>query len=205
MLLRNLLRIVHSYKFSIFVIIFFEILYILKGYKGNNFKITTDKKMSDNIPCPYYFLLRIQKVLKKNNFTKFLDLGCGSGRTIDFFSKNFPNKEFIGIEYFFEECESSKNLFKKNKNIEIIQSDFTKIDFFKFNADCFFLNNPFRGEEETFSFLNKIVNSLQNKKNILFVLVNYNRNTVESVKRIQCIDSYYVSEIKGYSICRLDE
>ena len=45
----------------------------------------------------------------------------------------------------------------------------------------------------------------QNKKNILFVLVNYNRNTVESVKRIQCIDSYYVSEIKGYSICRLDE
>ena len=89
MLLRNLLRIVHSYKFSIFVIIFFEILYILKGYKGNNFKITTDKKMSDNIPCPYYFLLRIQKVLKKNNFTKFLDLGCGSGRTIDFFSKNF--------------------------------------------------------------------------------------------------------------------
>ena len=69
----------------------------------------------------------------------------------------------------------------------------------------FFLNNPFRSEEETFSFLNKIVDSLQNKKNILFVLVNYNRNTVESVKRIQCIDSYYVSEIKGYSICRLDE
>ena len=204
MLLRNLFRIMQSYKFSIFVIIFFEILYILKGYKGNNFKLTTNEKMSDNIPCPYYFLLKIYKVLKKNNFNKFLDLGSGSGRTIDFFSKNFLNKEFVGIEYSSEECESSKKLFKKNNNIKIIQSDFTKIDFFNLNADCFFLNNPFRSDEETFNFLNKIVNSLQ-KKNILFIFVNYNRDIVQSVKRIQCIDSYYISETKGYSIYKLDE
>ncbi len=204
MLLRNLFRIIQSYKFSIFVIIFFEILYILKGYKGNNFKLTTNEKMSDNIPCPYYFLLKIYKVLKKNNFNKFLDLGSGSGRTIDFFSKNFLNKEFVGIEYSSEECESSKKLFKKNNNIKIIQSDFTKIDFFNLNADCFFLNNPFRSDEETFNFLNKIVNSLQ-KKNILFIFVNYNRDIVQSVKRIQCIDSYYISETKGYSIYKLDE
>ena len=121
MIFKNLLRIVESYRFSLVKIIFFELIYLIKGYKGNNFTFSKNNVMTDNIPCPYYFLLRIQKVLKKNNFTKFLDLGCGSGRTIDFFSKNFPNKEFIGIEYFFEECESSKNLFKKNKNIEIIQ------------------------------------------------------------------------------------
>jgi len=28
---------------------------------------------------------------------------------------------------------------------------------------------------------------------------------VQSVKRIQCIDSYYISETKGYSIYKLDE
>ena len=205
MLLRNLSRIIQSYKFSLFVIIFLEILYILRGYKGNNFTLTRNKQMSDNIPCPYYFLLRIKKILDKNNFKKFLDLGSGSGRTIDFFSKKFPNKEFIGIEYFFEEFDKSQKLFNKNKNIKIIQSDFTKIDFLNFKADCIFLNNPFRNDKETLDFLKKTINSHLDKKKILFIFVNYNKNVVQSLKKIQCIDSYYISEIKGYSIYRLNE
>ena len=37
-------------------------------------------------------------VLGLANFTKFIDLGCGSGRIIEFFNKNFPDKNLIGIE-----------------------------------------------------------------------------------------------------------
>ena len=56
--------------------------------------------MSDNIPCPYYFLIKIKKMLNEKNFTKFIDLGCGSGRVIDFFHKNFKNKNFFGYRVF---------------------------------------------------------------------------------------------------------
>ena len=149
MLLSNLFRILNSYKFSIFKIIFFEILYIVKGYKGNKFNLTKNETMSDNIPCPYYFLMKIKKVLKQNGFKTFLDLGSGSGRTIDFFNKNFSNCEFIGVEYLINQCNESKKIFANNKNIKIIQSDFTKINLTDLKPDCLYLNNPFRNYNQT--------------------------------------------------------
>ena len=85
MLLKNLFRIVTEYKFNLITIIFFELLYVIKGYKSNKFNLRENDLMTDDIPCPYHFLVKIKKVLKKNNFNKLLDLGCGSGRTIDFF------------------------------------------------------------------------------------------------------------------------
>ena len=138
MIFQNLLRITASYKFNIITIIFFELLFIIKGYRGNKLNFTGTKKMSDNIPCPYYFLFKIKKILKKNEFNRFLDLGCGSGRTINFFNKNFKNKEFIGIEFFFDQYNFSKKLFESKKNIKIIQKDFTDLDFIKYNSDCLF-------------------------------------------------------------------
>ena len=143
MIFQNLLRITASYKFNIITIIFFELLFIIKGYRGNKLNFTGTKKMSDNIPCPYYFLFKIKKILKKNEFNRFLDLGCGSGRVINFFNKNFSSKKFIGIEYFSSQYEYCKKIFQNKKNIKIIQADFTKSDFFQYDADCYFLNNPF--------------------------------------------------------------
>ena len=37
MLLKNLVRIISNYKFSIITIVFFELLYLVRGYKGNEF------------------------------------------------------------------------------------------------------------------------------------------------------------------------
>ena len=135
MLLKNLIRIISSYKFSIITIIFFELLYLVKGHKGNRFNFSNNDLMADNLPCPYYFLFKIKKTLKENNFRNFLDLGCGSGRAIDFFNKNFFNKTFIGIEYFTNQFEYCKKVFQERKNIKIIQADFTKTDFFQYDAD----------------------------------------------------------------------
>ena len=205
MIFQNLLRITASYKFNIITIIFFELLFIIKGYRGNKLNFTGTKKMSDNIPCPYYFLFKIKKILKKNEFTRFLDLGCGSGRTIDFFNKNFKNKEFIGIEFFFDQYNFSKKLFESKKNIKIIQKDFTDLDFIKYNSDCLFLNNPFKNEYESIEFLQKIISSSKFKKNILIITVNYNKNLIAKLNNIKLLDSYYINEIKGYSILRLNE
>ena len=142
--------------------------------------------------------------MKKNEFNRFLDLGCGSGRIIDFFHKNFKNKEFIGIEFFFDQYNFSKKLFKDINNIKIIQTDFTSLEFVKYNPDCLFLNNPFKDEKESIDFVKKIINSNKLKKNILIILVNYNKRLIETLNNVNYVDSYYINEIKGYSILRLN-
>ena len=211
MVLKNLFRIISDYKFSLITIVFFELLYLIKGYKGNRFDF-----MSNNIPCPYYFLYKIKKTLKNNNFYRFL--GCGFGRVINFFNKNFYNRNFIGIEYFSDQYEYCKKSFQNQKNIKIIQADFTRSDFFQYDADCYFLNNPFVSNTEYFAskpnikeillkknselieFIEKIINFSLKKKNILFIFVNYNKKIIEELKNIRCIESYYISDTKGYSI-----
>ena len=73
MLFKSLLRILKSYRFSLIKIIFFELIYLIKGFKGNRFTFSKNE-MADNIPCPYYFLYKIKKFLADKK--KF---GYGSG------------------------------------------------------------------------------------------------------------------------------
>ena len=73
--------------------------------------------MADNIPCPYYFLFRINKTIKELSFLNFIDLGYGSGRIIEFFNKNFPNKHLIGIEYHKSQYEYCSKIFVNNNKI----------------------------------------------------------------------------------------
>ena len=41
-------------------------------------------------------------------------------------------------------------------------------------------------------------------KKILLIIVNYNKKIIEEFKNIKFIESYYISNNKGYSICCLD-
>jgi len=200
MILKNLLRILGTYRISLIKIIYYELIYLIKGYKGNKFTFLKDNLMSDNIPCPYYFLHEINKVIKSKNFNLFLDLGCGSGRAIDFFNKNFSDKNFIGIEYFQEQFLHSKKNFELNRNIKIIQGDFIKIDFLQYNADCYFFNHPIKVDDIFIEIIKKIKNSGFIRKNILLIFVNCNNNVLQSLKDIQCIRSYYINNRTGFSI-----
>ncbi len=186
---------------------FFETIYLLIGFKGNKINFSKNKMMSDNIPCPYFFLIKIKKALEPLSFKKFIDLGCGSGRVINFFNESFQNKSFVGIEYFSEQYNYCKKNFINNSNIEIFQSDFTKGDFLKYDADCYFLNNPWKNEIESFNFIVRTT-KLLSKKNILIILVNYSKKIVEKLnkelKNSQYIGSYYVNYIKGYYILKLN-
>ena len=44
-----------------------------------------------------------------------------------------------------------------------------------------------------------------NKKQSLLIFVNHNKKIIDELKNIRCIESFYVSNIKGYSICRLND
>ena len=200
---KNLFRIVSVYKFSLITIIFFELIYLIKGYKGNRFNFSNNDSMTDNFPCPYYFLFKINKTLKNTNFRNFIDLGCGYGRTIDFYNKNFSNKNFLGIEYFTNQYKYCKKIFHKQKNIEIVQADFTKLNFLKYNPDCYFINHPFKKKMEFIKFIEKLI-SFSIKKNCLFIFVNCNRKAIEEFKNIQCIESFYINKTQGYSICNFN-
>ena len=72
----------------------------------------------------------------------------------------------------------------------------------KHNADCYFLNDPFKKKDEFLNFIEKIKNSSLNKK-ILFIFINCNRKVIENLKNMQCIESFYINEVKGYSVYSL--
>ena len=204
MIFKNLLRILESYRFLLIKIIFFELIYLIKGYKGNNFTFSKNNIMTDNIPCPYYFLHKIKKKIKDREFKIFLDMGCGSGRVIDFFSRNLLNKSFIGIEYFEEQFLHCKKNIKINKNIKLFQADFIKFDFLQYEADCYFFNQPIKDDIIFTDLIKKIINATQNKITALLIFVNYNNNILKSLKNIHLIETYYINDKKGFSIYRVN-
>lgn len=202
MLIKNFFRIIKDHKFFLIPIILHELIYFLKGYKGFKFNFSNNNEMSDNIPCPYYFLIKIKKKLNEKNFTKFIDLGCGSGRVIDFFHKNFENKKFLGIEYFDKQYKFCKNNFINQKNIEIIQSNFIDEDVFKYDAACYFLNAPFKKSENFLNFI-KTMQNYHVKKNFLVITVNIDKKTLDKIKNVEFIESFFIGNNKGYSIFSL--
>lgn len=203
MLTNNIIRIIKSYKLHLFVIIIFEILNIVKGIKGNKYHFSKNKFMSDDIPCPYYFLFKINNILRNYKIKSFLDLGCGSGRIIDYFNKKLLNKKFIGIEYYQQQFNYCKSIFDQCKNIKIYNKDFTKINLSKYTSDCIFLNNPFKKDKNFFKFFNLNRNKLFNDKYV--VLINYDKNVLNFLKDIKILKIYYINKNKGFIIIKVQK
>ena len=61
-------------------ILFFEIYYLLKGYKINSAKLLNNDRFTDNIPSPYFFLHKVKTFFLNTDIKSFVDLGCGDGR-----------------------------------------------------------------------------------------------------------------------------
>ena len=206
MIFKNIIRIISIYKLYLFPVFFFEMLYLIMGYKGNKFSFSDNNIMTDNIPCPYFFLIKIKKTLKKENFNKLVDFGCGSGRVIDFFSKEFKDKEFMGIEYFIEQFNYCKNNFKNKSNIEIIREDFRKIDLNKINADCYFFNSPLKKEEETLEFVNTTLNKKAGKQ-ILLIFINFQHEIIQKIRdnsKFNSINSFKINKSLGFDIFKVN-
>ena len=117
-----------SYKKTLIIILFYEIFYILIGYKGNNFSIRNSNKSTDTIPCPYYFLSMIYRKIKNEKISSFIDLGCGNGRVLYFFNKKL-NIKLFGVELFKNSYNYCSNIFKNCKNITIVNKNFFDLNF----------------------------------------------------------------------------
>ena len=201
-LINSIVRIFKEYKIYILIIIFFEIYYFLKNYKGFKISYSKNQSMADNIPCPYYFLFKINKFLKKRKFNSVIDLGCGSGRIINFINNKYQNKKITGIEYFNEQYNYAKEIFKKSKNISIKKLNFIKINFSKKIYDVYFLSAPFKKKKDFLQFMNKLAKINKIKKKII-IIINYDKKLINKVKKLRFINSFYLSKEKGYSICIL--
>tara|TARA_B100000941_G_scaffold276516_1_gene239243 strand:+ start:338 stop:949 length:612 start_codon:yes stop_codon:yes gene_type:complete len=201
-LINSIVRIFKEYNIYILVIVFFEIYFFLKNYKGFKINFSKNQLMADNIPCPYYFLIKINKFLVKRNFDSVIDLGCGSGRIINFINNIYLNKKITGIEYFNEQYKYTKEIFKNSKNVSIKKLNFIKMNFSKKLYDIYFLSAPFKRKTDFLNFMNKFVKNNKIKKRII-IIINYDKKLINKVKKLRFIDSFYLSKEKGYSICIL--
>tara|TARA_Y100000590_G_scaffold3633_1_gene4824 strand:+ start:2508 stop:3143 length:636 start_codon:yes stop_codon:yes gene_type:complete len=188
MLFRSLIRIIKSYRFSLTKIIFFELLYLIKGFKGNRFTFSKNE-MADNIPCPYYFLHKIKNFFANKNIKSFIDLGSGYGRVIYFFNKYFKIN-YCGIEYFDKPFNYSKSLFEKDKNIHIKNENFKNLNFLNDEYDCYFLNEPLKNKKDFELVMNNIIKKYSNTdKKYYIILINMTKEDLEIFSILNLVDS----------------
>jgi SAM-dependent methyltransferase len=199
MILKNIIQLIKAYKFSLLKVLVYEFLYILKGYKGNSININLNERITNNIPCPYLFLNQICKFIKKKRLSSMVDLGCGTGRSIFFFNKNYKINYF-GIEFFKTTYLKCIKIFENNKNIVISNEDFMNFNFLKIENDCYFINDPLKKLDEFEVLINKIllINN-ERKKLVFFVLININQEKLKLFKEYELIDSLTLG-IRGYYI-----
>ena len=178
--------------------IFFELIYLIKGFKGNKFMFSKNN-MVDNIPCPYFFLHKIKKFFLNSDIKSFIDLGCGSGRSLYFFNKQLK-LNYYGIEYNASIYDDCKKLFQKHDNIQIINNDFMSFEFLDFNNDCFFINDPLKKKNDFDKLILKIFEkNKKHAKKIFFILVNVDENKREIFAKYKLIDFFQINT-KGYYI-----
>ena len=195
----DLFKIILSYKRLIPQIVFFEIIYYFKSPLRKSFKTLNHKDYTDSVPCPIFFLYKIDKFLKKRKIKSFLDLGSGLGRSIYYLNKK--NKiNYIGIEQDNSVFQMSKEIFKGDDNVKIINDNFMKFDFSKYNIDCFFINDPLK-QLDDFKNLKDVVTKrkMNNDKSVFFILINTDKLKRQIYEDLNLVE-FLKSGDKGYYI-----
>ena len=194
-MIKTIFNILLKYRSKFFLVFFIEIIYIfLFRYKGNRFKVTNNKNFTDNIPTPYLFLLKIDKFFKEKKIKKIVDVGCGSGRVIYFFSRKNPELNIDGYEIDKKIYSEANHFFIKNRKVNIYNKNVLKYSI-KTNYDLYFLADPFKKLYFYNDFFKKI---LKRKKKFYIVIVNNNKS-IKSIQKLNLIDYYYINK-SGYKI-----
>tara|TARA_Y100000590_G_scaffold461156_1_gene622102 strand:- start:1562 stop:2050 length:489 start_codon:yes stop_codon:yes gene_type:complete len=122
------------------------------------------------MPCPYYFIYKISKFIRKNSIVSAVDLGSGNGRIVNFLSSETKTKM-----YGYEIDQDMFNYSIKNLNInaKIENKDINLINYNDLEVDCFILNTPFLKDEMLKSLIEKIFLSKQySKKKYYIIIIN---------------------------------
>lgn len=162
-----LIKTLSKYKKKIFKVSFYEIFFSIRMGR-TYYKIYNDALQADSLPCPYYFIYKISKFIKKNQMNKVIDLGSGNGRVVNFLSTK-TNAKVKGFEKDKEIYNYSiKNL---NENAEIKLEDINLIDYSNLNANCYILNTPFWQELILKNLIDKIFSSNMSKAEKYYIII----------------------------------
>ena len=140
--LKALYDILKNYRFYSFTILINEIMFqLLYNKEFNKFKYLNSKFQSDSIPCSFFILKRIKKLISLYDINYLCDLGSGYGKILYFFG--ILNRYKIdGVELDKEIYLESSNL--KNDNIRVYNEDILKFDLANTKYDLFILNDPLK-------------------------------------------------------------
>ncbi len=143
----------------------FDILYARKFLTRKTPAIQHGCK--DTVSTDWYSLVSIFKLIEVDKSEVLIDIGCGLGRVLIFWSKKYPSNRIVGYELnpiVFREC---KNILTKKAEIycrNVLLEE-------KIYGDLFFLFNPF-GEKELLKFTKKIIQSNKKFKIVYFYPVH---------------------------------
>ena len=160
-------RLLLKYKRKIFKVTIFEIYYsILK--RRLYYKIQDHPERADSMPCPYYFIYKISKFIKKNSIDSAADLGSGNGRIVNFLSSKTKIKM-----YGYEIDKDMFNYSIKNLNInaKIENQDINLINYNNLDVDCYILNTPFLKDEMLKNLIERIFLSKKNRKKKYYIII----------------------------------
>ena len=199
MFIKDIIKIIKKYKFLVYKIFFCEIFFILRGFKGNKIGFDINDEFSANIPCPYYFLIKIRKFLDNKQIKSFIDLGCGYGRVIFFFNRYFKIK-YYGVEFFKKPFNYCKTIFFREQNIQIENEDFRNLNFLTYDIDCYFFNEPLKNKKDFKFVVNKIYEKYNKIDKIYYmILINVSKNDLISFSNLNLID-FEIVNTRGYYI-----
>ena len=132
--------------------------------------------------------------VKNNRPQRIVDIGCGSGRVVYFFSRKNPELNIDGYEIDKKIYSEANHIFVKNRKVKIYNRNVLKYSI-KTNYDLYFLADPFKKLYFYNDFFKKI---LKRKKKFYIVIVNNNKS-IKSIKKLNLIDYYYINK-SGYKI-----
>ena len=162
-----------DYKFYIFPIVFFEIIYSVKNKKFfdeiimNYYSKKINSKNSEYAPTPYFVLRIIHKKFLELNIDisnyNFIDFGCGKGRIYFYFKNKLKN--YIGIDI----NKDFKKYFNYS-NTKFISLDCKKIENLtkhlnSYDNNILYFFNPFDNE-----LISNIIDIFSQKNNLLVLI-----------------------------------
>ena len=197
--LRAIINIVVNYKFYFVPVLSFELFfYIFHNKNYNKFKYLDSSFLSDSIPCPYFFLKKIEKFMYKNKIDTICDLGSGYGKILYYFGK-IKKKEIHGVEIEKEIFLSSKELICNN--IRIFNENILKFNLNQITYDAFILNDPLKNETD----LMKLILNIKNSYNdVIIILINLDLQKQQLVKKeLNILENFKASKNKNIFFCKI--
>lgn len=198
--LRAISDIFKNYQLYIFQVLFYEtIFFLIYKKRYNKFKYLNSDYFSDSIPCPYFFLKKIEDFIDKKNIDHLCDLGSGFGKILFYFGK-VCKKKVDGVELDFEIYDSSLSLIEKN--IRIFNEDILEFDLSKNRYGAFILNDPLKKEDDLLKLVLRIKREYK-KVHLIFINLSLLKQNL-ILKELSIDFEFKASKNKNIFFCSLN-